>query len=116
MKMRQMAAAALLVAGAIAGTNVVDAGSWPGWRGPSRDGRSAGTDLPASWSPKGENLAWRIPFGSRSAPVTFGDRVYVLTVTSGDVSTTQERFVAIDADSGKVLWERRFSIYLSDVP
>src|SRR5215207_8629013 len=111
MKLRQMAAAALLVAGAIIGTNVVGASSWPEWRGPSRDGRSAETNLPASWSPKGENLAWRIPIGARSAPVTFGDRIYVLTVTSGDVSVTQERLVAIDADSGKVLWERRFNIY-----
>ena len=27
-----------------------------------------------------------------------------------------ERLVALDAESGKVLWERRFSQYLSDVP
>src|SRR5688572_31040165 len=94
----------------------VSAADWPEWRGPSRDGRSAETNLPASWSPKGDNLAWRIPIGSRSAPVAFGDRLYVLTITSGDVSATQERLVAIDAESGKVVWERRFSIYLSDVP
>src|SRR5918993_42788 len=116
MEWRQMATAALLAAGTISGTNVVGASNWPEWRGPSRDGRSAETNLPASWSPKGENLAWRIPIGSRSAPVAFGDRLYVLTVTAGDVSTTQERLVAIDADSGKVVWEKRFSIYLSDVP
>ena len=30
--------------------------------------------------------------------------------------TTQERLVAIDAETGKVVWERRFSLYLSDVP
>ena len=97
-------------------SGVVSATDWPEWRGPSRDGRSAETALPASWSPKGDNLAWRIPIGARSAPVAFGDRVYVLTVTEGDVATTQERLVAIDAESGKVLWERKFSIYLSDVP
>src|SRR5687767_15873063 len=116
MKLRQMGAAALLLAGTIAGTNAVGASDWPEWRGPSRDGRSAETNLPASWSPEGDNLAWRIPIGSRSAPVAFGDRLYVLTATPGDVSATQERLVAIDAESGKVVWERRFSIYLSDVP
>jgi outer membrane protein assembly factor BamB len=94
---------------------VVGAHDWPEWRGPSRDGRSAETGLPSSWSPQGENLAWRIPIGGRSAPVAFGDRLYLLTV-AGDVATTQERLVALDAESGKVLWERRFSIYLSDVP
>ncbi|MGH9347641.1 MAG: PQQ-binding-like beta-propeller repeat protein [Vicinamibacterales bacterium] len=89
---------------------------WPEWRGPSRDGVSEETGLPSRWSPAGENLAWRIPIGGRSAPVAFGDRLYILTTTTEGAATTQERLVAFDAQSGKVLWERRFSIYLSDVP
>ena len=88
---------------------------WPEWRGPSRDGASHETNLPSKWSPAGENLAWKLPFGARSSPVAFRDRLYLLT-TSGDLATTQERLVAIDAQSGKVLWERKFSVYLSDVP
>ncbi len=36
--------------------------------------------------------------------------------TPGDPALTQERLVAVDVDSGKVVWERRFSIYMSDVP
>jgi outer membrane protein assembly factor BamB len=32
------------------------------------------------------------------------------------LTNTQERLVAIDAESGKVIWEKRFSLYLSDVP
>ena len=88
---------------------------WPEWRGPTRDGVSAETSLPDGWSPGGENLAWRIPIGGRSSPVAFRDRLYLLT-TSGDPATTQERLVAVDAASGKVLWERKFSVYLSDVP
>jgi outer membrane protein assembly factor BamB len=88
---------------------------WPEWRGPSRDGVSHETNLPSRWSPAGENLAWRVPIGGRSAPVAFRNRLYLLT-TAGDLSTTQERLVALDAQSGKVLWERRFSVYLSDVP
>ncbi|HEX6323694.1 MAG TPA: PQQ-binding-like beta-propeller repeat protein, partial [Vicinamibacterales bacterium] len=100
-----------LVAGATVGLSA----QWPEWRGPSRDGRSAETNLPSSWSPAGENLAWRIPIGGRATPVAWGNRIYLLT-TDGDFASTQERLVAIDADSGKVLWERHFSIYLSDVP
>ncbi|MDQ3068316.1 MAG: PQQ-binding-like beta-propeller repeat protein [Acidobacteriota bacterium] len=102
--------AVLVLAGAATG-----AAQWPEWRGPSRDGRSAETNLPSSWSPAGENLAWRIPIGGRATPVAWGNRIYLQT-TTGDFSTTQERLVAIDADSGKVAWERRFSQYLSDVP
>jgi outer membrane protein assembly factor BamB len=89
--------------------------NWPEWRGPSRDGVSTETNLPSKWSPAGENLAWRLPFGGRSSPVAFRDRLYLLT-TSGDLASTQERLVAIDAQSGKVVWERKFSVYLSDVP
>ncbi|MBA3949854.1 MAG: PQQ-like beta-propeller repeat protein [Acidobacteria bacterium] len=88
---------------------------WPEWRGPSRDGRSAETNLPSSWSPSGENLAWRIPIGGRATPVAWNNRIYLLT-TTGDFAHTQERLVAIDASSGTVLWDQKFSLYLSDVP
>jgi outer membrane protein assembly factor BamB len=94
---------------------VTGASDWPEWRGPSRDGRSSETNLPAAWSPKGENLAWRVPLGSRSSPVVFGNRLYLFQAY-GDLENTQERLVALDIDTGKMLWERRFSIYLSDVP
>src|SRR6187399_927632 len=94
---------------------VASASDWPEWRGPSRDGHSSETNLPSKWSAKGENLAWRIPIGSRSSPVTFGNRLY-LNSPVGDLANTQERLVAIDAETGKVIWERRFSLYLSDVP
>ncbi len=96
-------------------TNGASAG-WPEMRGPNRDGISLETNLPSRWSPSGENLAWKLPFGGRSTPVILGNRLYLQTVTPGDLATTQERLVAIEADTGKVLWERRFSVYLSDVP
>jgi outer membrane protein assembly factor BamB len=111
-QLRRFIVTAALIAGTIAGTN---AASWPEWRGPGRDGRSAETGLPEKWSVQGENLAWKVPYGSRSSPVAFGNRIYINTVV-GDLAHTQERLVALDAQSGKLLWERRFSVYLSDVP
>jgi outer membrane protein assembly factor BamB len=88
---------------------------WPEWRGPKRDGTSPEKNLPASWSPAGDNLAWKAPYGSRSGPVVFGDRVYLHTgVGTGD--SVQERVVALDANTGKLLWERRLNVYHSDVP
>ena len=110
--LRRASVAAAFVAGTIA---VAGAANWPEWRGPSRDGHSTETNLPAKWSPAGDNLAWRIPIGSRSSPVVFGNRIYLNTPT-GDPANTQERLVALDAETGKIVWERRFSLYLSDVP
>ncbi|HEX7779157.1 MAG TPA: hypothetical protein VF424_07975, partial [Vicinamibacterales bacterium] len=72
---------------------VIEANDWPEWRGPRRDGTSAETNLPARWSPAGENVAWTLPFGGRSTPVIHGNRLYLQTTTPGDVSLTQERLV-----------------------
>jgi outer membrane protein assembly factor BamB len=107
---------ALACAALTAAAVVLEASDWPEWRGPRRDGTSTETNLPARWSPAGENVAWSLPFGGRSTPVIHGNRLYLQTTTPGDMSQTQERLVAIDVDSGKVIWERKASLYLSDVP
>lgn len=113
---RRLAAIGLSVGLFAATLPVLHGSDWPEWRGPARDGTSPETNLPESWSPDGQNVAWTLPFGGRSTPVVFGDRLYLQTATTGDISLTQERLVAVDVDSGNVLWERPFSIYLSDVP
>jgi outer membrane protein assembly factor BamB len=91
------------------------AGDWAEWRGPARDGVSPEKNLPVKWSPNGENLAWKVPYGGRSAPIVMGDRVY-LQNSAGKGETLQERLMCFNADTGKLLWEHRFNIYLSDVP
>jgi outer membrane protein assembly factor BamB len=91
------------------------ASDWAEWRGPARDGVSLEKNLPEKWSPAGENLAWKAPYGGRSAPIVMGDRVY-LQNAAGQGETLQERIMAFNADTGKLLWEHRFNTYLSDVP
>jgi outer membrane protein assembly factor BamB len=88
---------------------------WTEWRGPARDGVSQEKGLPAKWSPKGENLAWKAPYGGRSTPVVLGDRVY-LQNTAGKGETLQERVMCLSADTGRVIWEYKFNVFLSDVP
>jgi outer membrane protein assembly factor BamB len=88
---------------------------WAEWRGPARDGVSLEKNLPTRWSPAGENLAWKAPFGGRSAPIVMGDRVFLVN-SVGKGEALQERIVALDADTGKLVWEHRFNVYLSDVP
>lgn len=88
---------------------------WPDWRGPARDGVSPEKNLPVKWSLQGDNLAWKAPYGGRSTPVVHNNRVYLFN-PAGKGSSLQERLICLDADSGKVLWERKFNVYLSDVP
>lgn len=91
------------------------AGDWAEWRGPARNGVSNEKGLPTKWSPAGDNLAWKAPYGGRSTPIVVGNHVY-LQNTAGKGELEQERVMCFDADSGKLLWEHRFNIYLSDVP
>src|SRR5829696_4193689 len=95
--------------------SLVIASDWAEWRGPARDGISSEKNLPVKWSPGGDNLAWKAPYGGRSAPIVMGDRVY-LQNTAGSGETLQERLMCFNADTGKLLWEHRFNVYLSDVP
>src|SRR6185437_15735393 len=88
---------------------------WAEWRGPARDGISNEKNLPVKWSPTGQNLAWKAPYGGRSAPIVMGNRVY-LQNTAGKGDTEQERVMCFNAENGKLLWEHRFNVYLSDVP
>ena len=81
-------------------TAVLGGADWPEWRGPARTGASTETGLAENWSPAGENLAWRVPVGGRSAPVVFGDHLYLQT-SSGSGATLQERLICFNADTGK---------------
>src|SRR3954451_3483489 len=90
-------------------------GDWTDWRGPQRNGTSPEKNLPTKWSPSGENLAWRAPYGGRSAPVVMNNRVYLLNPV-GQNENLQERLMCLDGDTGKVLWEYKYNVYLSDVP
>src|ERR1044071_3925362 len=88
---------------------------WAESRGPSRDGISTEKNLPVKWSPNGENLLWKAPYGGRSGPIDMGDRIYLQNI-AGAGETEQERIMCFNADTGKLLWEHRFNVYLSDVP
>jgi len=90
-------------------------GDWPEARGPSRDGVSKETGLLEKWALNGQNFLWRAPYGGRSAPIVMGNRVYVQN-PSGRGPGLQERVMALDADTGKVVWEYKFNIFQSDVP
>lgn len=88
---------------------------WADWRGPLRDGSSLEKGLPEKWSPSGDNLLWKAPYGGRSAPIVMNGRVFVFN-SAGEGETLQERVMALDAETGKVVWEYKFNVYSTDVP
>src|SRR3954462_14581340 len=90
-------------------------GDWPEMRGPARDGSSRETGLIEKWALNGENFLWRVPYGGRSTPIVMGNRVYVQN-PSGRGPNLQERVMALDADTGKMVWEYKFNVFQRAAP
>ena len=108
-------AVALGVSVSAQGPRRVPIGDWPEMRGPTRDGVSRETGLVEQWTLNGENFLWRAPYGGRSAPIVMGNRLYVQN-PSGRGASLQERVMALDTDTGRVVWEFKFNLFQSDVP
>ena len=76
------------------------ANDWPQWRGPRRDGTLAAFTAPSTW-PDTLTQRWKITVGEGySTPIVVGNRVYQFS-RQGE----NEVMRAIDAASGKVVWE-----------
>ena len=106
--------AIVMIAGA-QGPRRIALGDWPEQRGPNRDGVSRETGLIDRWALNGQNFLWRAPYGGRSTPIVMDNRIYVQNPSARGVDL-QERVMALDADTGKVIWEYKYNIYQSDVP
>jgi outer membrane protein assembly factor BamB len=126
--------AALLAATVSASTAaaVDPAYNWPQWRGPEGQGISTDARVPLEWSAT-ENVLWKtaIPGRGHSQPIVWGNRLFLTTAIEGEVvpgaaavkhmdegkeflhpdsmgANKKHTFkvLAVDADSGKILWER----------
>jgi outer membrane protein assembly factor BamB len=105
----------------------VAAGSWPSFRGPQASGVADGQRLPDTWNAKtGEHVRWRTPMPglAHSSPIVWGDRVFVTSAVStdpkasfkpglyGDGDASKDRsahrwmLYALDAKTGRILWQR----------
>jgi outer membrane protein assembly factor BamB len=110
----------------------VGAANWPGWRGPDGQGVSPESALPTEWQPD-KHVAWKTPIPGRghSSPIVWNTRVFLTTAIEGDVipgakaplHTIEgkefvhpdslgadrkhvDKVIALDLESGRVLWER----------
>jgi len=79
------------------------AADWPQWRGPNRDGSGAVFTEPAQW-PEKLTERWKVAVGGgHSSPVLVGNRIFVHSRQQND-----EVIAAIDAATGKVVWQDRY--------
>ncbi len=110
-------AALYLLLASVTTLSLPAAETWASWRGINADGASPDRGLPASWSPDGENLLWKAPYGARSAPVVVDGRVCVIRLAEPqDVRRWQEQIACLDADTGELVWEHRYSVFQTDIP
>ena len=88
--------------------------NWLYWRGPGGDGVSSSSDLPASLDLNDSSLVWTHEIQGGGVPVAAGGRIYQFGYygVTGDL---QEALVCMDAATGKVHWERRYSDFISDI-
>ena len=99
-------------------TKKIDPLDWPTWRGPEQNGISRETGLPDSWDAKsGKNLLWKnADLRTRSTPIIMHGKLYTLASSEPGTHAEGEKVICADAATGKILWENKFNVYLSDVP
>lgn len=95
----------------------IDPLDWPYWRGPEMNGISREKNLPDKWDPDGENLVWKSEaLGTRSTPIVLRNKLYTICRHNPRTEMEAEKVVCADADTGDILWENIFNVFLSDVP
>jgi len=76
-----------------------EAGDWPQWRGPARDGVASGEALPDPL-PGSLSRIWNVQVGEgHSSPVVVGDRVYLMARRADD-----EYVFSLNASDGSEAW------------
>ena len=97
--MRSIAFAGLL---SLLAASSLYADNWPQWRGPTLDGISKETNLPAEWGAE-KNIVWKLPLPGMggSTPCVWDDRIF-LTSQDG-----QDLVLICAGTDGKERWKRK---------
>ena len=73
---------------------------WPGFLGPTGDGRSPETGIPSAWPKSGPRLLWKVPIGSGYAPPSIANGLLYSFDRRGD----SNRLTCRDAATGDEKW------------
>jgi len=88
----------------VVGQNRTAGPDWPQWRGPNRDGSLPAFTAPPSW-PETLTRRWKVEVGTGYAtPIVVANRVYAFSRQEED-----EVMRALDAETGKTIWETRYA-------
>ena len=105
-----------LIFGGLASASLVAApvSGWLHWRGPHQNGTSEETGLPDEIEIGGKNHLWTFEMAGRGEAVIAEDRVYAFGY-AGEGADLREYLTCLEADTGKVVWQRGFNDFLSDI-
>jgi outer membrane protein assembly factor BamB len=110
----------LLLAGSLLGVRATqtdrnpasESSAWPGWGGPRRNFTSDTKGLADTWPPEGPKRLWSRPLGEgHSSIIGEAGRLYTMYRPSTGLRNNwkaEEVIVALDAASGKTIWEYRY--------
>lgn len=83
--------------------------AWTQWGGPTRDFVVPSTGLANSWPSSGPRRLWTRPLGEGHSAILFENgRLYSQYRPAASRRSQEEVIVAIDAASGKTIWEHRY--------
>ena len=98
----------------------IDPMDWPNWRGPQQNRISTEKGLVDHWDPKGgpgSNVLWKSEaLAGRSSPIVLRGKLYTIIRDKPGTADEGEKVVCADAATGKVIWEHRFNVTLTEVP
>ncbi|MCC9642273.1 PQQ-like beta-propeller repeat protein [Rhodopirellula sp. JC740] len=96
------------------------AADWPNWRGPTQNGISTEVGLIEAFDPKGgpgSNVLWKSELAAGiSTPIVMNGRLFTIVRDQPGTRKDAEQVIALDADSGELLWENVYNVFLSDLP
>jgi len=99
----------------LVGSNpVVAASGWLNWRGDAQVGHSSESGLVETWVPGAQGELWSVELPGRGTPVVADGVLYAMGYR-GVGQDLREVLVAIDAESGELIWEQAFRDFLSDI-
>lgn len=80
----------------------LQAGDWPGFRGPNGDGTAPQESAPTEWGPE-KNIRWKkeLPGPGNSSPIVSGGHVFLATAEDGG---KKRHLICFDRKTGEQVW------------